>query len=202
MSRHRRILLAIFWVLLATGVSLPAQEIPREAGRVAAEEAGKIGKDKAGKELDQKTVDELFKGDEFYQKYSAVDREYYGWFSSAELKKPFNSLVDDAIISIRQAHSGALFKAPANNQVVDALQRQNQSLAPPQQLKLDLQTGWILPDTLKVSKGSDSATVRMSTLKDYISEAIGKVDFPPFGPSHIKGYVPVPNKQGHPVPAQ
>jgi hypothetical protein len=198
MSRHRRILFAVLWILLASCISLPAQ-IPEEAGRIAGEEAGKIGKDKAGKELDEETVKKLLKGDEFYQKYSTVDREYYGWFSSAELKKPFNSLVDDAIISIRQTNSAALFKAPANSQVVDALQKQNQALAPPEQMKLDLETGWIFSDTLKVSKGSDSATVRMSTLKDYISEAIGKVDFPPFGPSHIKGLIVVPNKPGHPV---
>ena len=129
----------------------------------------------------------------YYERYATTDREYFGWFSSTELKKPFNQLVDDAIVSIRAKSSAKVFKNAGNQEIVKVLSAESQALPPPDRLNLQLQESWYKPDALEVTKpgSSESASVRMGSLKDYISEAIDRLTYPPTDPSKI---VVHPNK--------
>jgi hypothetical protein len=186
MMRRHKILVAALWFLLASPIALAAQaEIPRQTERQAEPAAKKLGEEVFGKSTERDFEKYFEEEKKFYNEYSKVDRSYFSFFSAAEIKRPFNQLVDDAILSIRTSQTAKLFENAGNQQIVDTLSRQNQALAPPQRLKLELQENLIMPDKLEVSKadGSASGSVRMSTLKDYISDAIEKTRFPPYDPS-------------------
>jgi hypothetical protein len=183
MTRRNKALIAAFWFLLACRVPLAGQK--SEIARQVAEPAAKtLGGEVFGKDLDKDFAKYMEEEKKFYAEYSAVDRSYFSFFSAAEVKRPFNQLVDTAIVSIRQSDRTA-FKNANNQQVVEALSRQNQALAPPERLKLELNEHVLWPDTLDVSKadGSANGSVHMSTLRDYISDAINKITYPPLHPS-------------------
>ena len=123
----------------------------------------------------------------FYERYSTADREYFGWFSAIDLKKPFNQLVDDAIVSMRAKSGAMVFKNAGNQQIVEVLSAESHALPPPSRLNLELQQSWYKPDTLEVTRpgSAESATVRMGSLKDYISDAIDRLKYPPQDPSKV-----------------
>ena len=197
----RKALIHALFLLIALSTPLLAQiEAPIKEGAKAAESAI----DKAVKEAAEKDTATAPKEDtlrqateawkryqeeerKFYERYSVVDREYFGWFSAADLKKPFNQLVDDAIISIRTKSGAKLFKNAGNQQIVEVLSAESQALPPPDRLNLELQQSWYKPDALEVTRAgtSESASVRMTSLKDYISEAIDRLTYPPRDPSKV-----------------
>ncbi len=197
---RRKTLIALLCMLFAGSLWLPAQvpeqaarEITKEATKSAAEKAADANAeaiDKTGAEVRatneawQKYQEEERK---YYERYSTPDREYFGWFSSAEIKKPFNQLVDDAIVSIRHQEGARQFKSAGNQQIVEALSAESQALPPPDRLTLTLHEHWLMPDSLDVSNANSSATatIRMTSLKDYISDAIDQLTYPPPDPSKI-----------------
>ena len=194
MTRRKHAFIAALFFLLVCRLPLFGQgEIPREIVRQTEPAARKAGEEvfgKSGKSIDRDFEKYFEEEKKFYSEYSTVDRSYFSFFSSAAIKRPFNQLVDDAIVSIRASQAAKLYKNAGNQQIVDALARQNQTLAPPQRLKLELQPHRLLPDELDVSKpdGSASGSVRMSSLQDFISEAIDKITFPPSNPS-LAGHI-------------
>ena len=183
-------------LLLAIGIPLLAQrgfehpvevEHPVEKVPEQAKEAEKSASEKAVDEAFEKQRNAYEEEWKFHDRYSKVDREYYGWLSSGEFKKPFNQLVDDAIVSIRHFSNQKVFKNAGNQQIVEALSSQSQALPPPNRLNLQLRPQWFGSDTLEVSKPGSSAStsVNMNSLKDYISEAIDKERYPPLAPGEI-----------------
>jgi hypothetical protein len=165
---YRKSLIVVFGLLLAATTPLFAQhpvefERPVEKFERPVEKAVAHPPEEEGESASKK-AEEWRK-----ERSSTVDREYFGSFSSPELKKPFNQLVDHAI--------DAIISASSNEQVFNALTSQNQELPPPERLTLKLNEHWFLPDTIDVSKAGSSktATVYAGTLKDYISDAIDKV---------------------------
>lgn len=200
MTLRCKVLIPILWLLLTGSLWLPAQvaehaaeEIGKESTKSAAEKAADANAkaiDDAAAEVRKATEDwQKYQEEErkYYERYSTPDREYYGWFSSAEIKKPFNEVLDNAIVAIRQKEGAKLFKNAGNQQIVDALSAQSQALPPPDRLTLTLHEHWFTSDSLDVSKAdsSASASVRMSSLKDYISDAIDQLTYPPVDPSKV-----------------
>src|SRR5262245_17303322 len=102
MTRRNQALTAALFFLLVCRLPLFGQgEIPREIVRQAEPAARKAGEEVFGKSLDKDFEKYLEEEKKFYSEYSTVDRSYFSFFSSAGIKRPFNQLVDDAIISIR-----------------------------------------------------------------------------------------------------
>lgn len=215
--RRPEILAAVFCFVIATTPLLAQFERPAEK---VVEDVVKDGeKPAAEKAITKKPTDDsaeqVRRANEdwqkyqeeqkkYYERYVTTDREYFGWFASAELKKPFNQLVDDAIVSIRSKSGAKIFKNAGNRQIVEALSAESQALPPPDRLNLELQRTWYKPDTLEVTKPgtAESASVRMGSLKDYISDAIDRLTYPPKDPSKVDL---LPNKAAQKmrvVPAQ
>lgn len=194
--RRPEILAVVFCLVIAATAPLLAQ-IERPAEKVVEDTAKDFEKPAAEKPTDDlaaqahKATEDWQKYQEeerkYYDRYHTTDREYFGWFASAELKKPFNQVVDDAIASIRSKSGAKAFKNAGNRQIVEALSAESQALPPPERLNLELQETWYKPDTLEVTKpgSSESASVRMGSLKDYISDAIDRLTYPPKDPSKI-----------------
>jgi hypothetical protein len=218
MKRPRKSLVIALWLLLVANAALLAQapEMARPAEKAvesAVEKSGETAAEKQARELDdaaaavRKANEDWQKYQEeerkYYEKYSNQSRDYFSWSSDAQLKKPFNQVVDDAIVSIRVKSGAKDFKNAGNQQIVEVLASQSQALPPPDRLNMHLEEHWYMPDTLEVTKpgSSASASIRMGSLKDYISEAISKLTYPPTDPSKV---VIHPNKaaqQMHVVPA-
>lgn len=197
---RKALIYALFLLIALSTPSLAQIEAPIKEGAKAAESAiDKAVKDAAEKDTATAPKEDTLRQAteawkkyqeeerKFYERYSTADREYFGWFSAAELKKPFNQLVDDAIVSIRAKSGAKLFKNAGNQQIVEVLSAESQALPPPDRLNLKLQESWYKPDALEVTKPgtTESANVRMTSLKDYISEAIDRLNYPPKDPSKI-----------------
>jgi polyhydroxyalkanoate synthesis regulator phasin len=193
---RRQILASLFCVVIAATTPLlaqlehPAEKIVEDVVKEGEKPAAEKTTDDLAEQVRKSTEDwQKYQEEQkkYYERYATTDREYFGWFASAELKKPFNQVVDDAIVSIRSKSGAKVFKNAGNRQIVEALSAESQALPPPDRLNLELQESWYKPDTLEVTKpgSSESASVRMGSLKDYISDAIDSLTYPPTDPSKV-----------------
>jgi hypothetical protein len=185
--RRRCSILLLVCLVVGCWLSLPAQELP---GKIIDQEGEKVG-EKAISRIDEEFA-KYKKESSFFERWRSEDRGYFDPAASPLLKRPFHDLVDRAVVSIRQTNRVAEFQNANNLQIVDALKRQNQALAPPQQLELDYQERLLWPDTLTIGKAGipDTATVEVYQLKDYVSEAIDKIEHPTYPPAEpIDGHL-------------
>jgi hypothetical protein len=185
--RRRCSILLLVCLVVGCRLSLRGQELPEKVIDTEVENAGEEAISR---------IDELFakykEESRFFERWRSEDRGYFDPAAAPLLKRPFHDLVDQAVVSIRQTNREAEFQNANNQQIVDALKRQNQALAPPQQMKLDYQERLLWPDTLTIGKAGipDTTTVKVYQLKDYVSEAIDKIKHPMYPPSEpIDGHL-------------